>query len=106
MTCPTGTVGQWSSLTYKASGAAGTKISLRAMTALSGWKPIVTNIDPANCTGVGAGCPVDLYNILGKIPNAQSNPLTIEWTLTSTPGQGACPTMSDIEVSYSCPDGG
>jgi len=113
-TCDSGEAPQWSFLSWDATTPVGTEISFRIRTAkskadLSGasWVTVgtkSTDMKP-DCSASGpAPCPVDLYDLLGKI-DAQKKFLEIEASFKVDGDKKVTPTLEKWEVSYTCIEG-
>src|SRR5262249_48604471 len=116
--CPVQTQVEWSVLTYDAdvpsnsSGTSSLLLEVQVAPVVSGvtgtftpWYTAANTAsptsDPAVCPFSGvAGCPKNLYNILGGMPTAGDQALTLQATLTPTPDGQAIPTIRSWQVAY------
>jgi hypothetical protein len=119
--CPSGTRALWTVLTYEtqapsnASGPSNVKFEVHtAPLELDGgagtFGAFATAAstpgagDPAVCPMAGvAGCPKDLFTVLGGAPAATNPLLELKVTLDPTPDKLLVPTLVSWKVSYSCP---
>lgn len=53
--------------------------------------------------GGPAPCPVNVFNKLGGLPNAQKELLKLKTTVNPTTDKLAAPTINNWEITYSCP---
>ncbi len=113
--CPKGTTVQWGFLAYDTLTPGDSNVRFRVQTsddnvtfgALSGViatahaTPTDTQVCPM---GGPAPCPVDLFDALGGLPDAQKQYLRLQADLTPTTDKYKTPTLNNWQVTYSCPD--
>ncbi len=110
---------QWGYLAYESTVPLTTSISLSIHTAdppnstMLSSSPCtdciqianITASEPASCPMSGPSpCPIDLYEALGGLPQAQHRVVELVWSLTSSPGCAMNPTLTSWQLTYSCVD--
>ena len=111
-TCPPGTRVQWGYLSYSTVTPLDSTVVFEARTAnteaeLTGdYTQLATaqaDPDTQSCPMTGVtGCPVDLYDKLG-LPDAMMPVLELSVTMSPSTNAMAAPSLSDWNITYSCP---
>ncbi|MFZ5890757.1 MAG: lectin-like protein [Myxococcota bacterium] len=111
--CPSGTFPQWGYFTYNTSapGDSSVVFSVRAASTMAGLATATpktlataksTPTDTQVCTKTGpAGCPIDLYALLGT--SAKMPFLQLDVAVNPTSSKDKTATVNNWEVTYSCP---
>jgi len=114
--CPSGTTVQWGFLAYDTTTPGDSHIDFRAQASADNVtfsalqaSPIsrasATAPDVQVCPmGGPAPCPVDLYNALSGLPNAQQQYLKLVADIVPTTDKLQTPVINNWQVTYSCPD--
>ena len=110
-TCESGETPIWGFLSWDSTTPPGTEVSFRVRTAgtkadLSSatWYSVSTKSTNASPDCLASGpspCPVDLYNVLGKI-QAQKKFLELEVSIKVDADKKNTPVLEKWEISYSC----
>jgi hypothetical protein len=114
--CPMGTHVQWGYFAYNTTTPLDSNIVFKAHTANTvaqlaaaplsslATAQAATAPDTEICAISGPSpCPVDLYNKLGGLPNAQNSILELVVTLNPSGTKTAAPTVNNWQITYSCP---
>ncbi|WP_437301373.1 vWA domain-containing protein [Sorangium sp. So ce426] len=114
--CPPGTKVQWGFLRYRTATpgdssvefyvrAADTPADLGSATVRLAATAHATPTDTRVCDETSAPpCAVDLFDVLGELPDARQDYLEVRMTLNPTSTGGGGVQVQDWEVTYSCPD--
>ncbi len=109
--CPPGTQVQWGYLTYLTETPLDSSVVFSARTAWTsaqlagGFTQLAiaqANPDTQACTMTSPGCPIDMYNTLG-LPAARLPVLELQVMLNPSTNAMASPSLSDWDITYSCP---
>lgn len=110
--CPQGTKLQWGFFAYSTATPGDSNVVFDAQVSSDGisFSPSV-NLAIAKASpntqvcpmGGPAPCPVNVFNKLGGIPNAQKEFLKLSTTLNPATGGASAPTINNWEITYSCP---
>lgn len=109
--CPNNGVPTWSFFEYESVTQSDSKITFEVRVGdnaagVGAWIPAATaqaNPDTQNCTAAGpAGCPIDLYALLGA--EASKPYLELRSTLTPSADLQKAPILLHWELSYTCED--
>ncbi|WP_437283203.1 vWA domain-containing protein [Sorangium sp. So ce375] len=114
--CPPGTKVQWGFLRYRTATpgdssvefyvrAADTPANLGSATVRLAATAHATPINTQVCDETSAPtCAVDLFDVLGELPDARQDYLEVRMTLNPTSTGGGGVQVQDWEITYSCPD--
>lgn len=110
--CPQGTKLQWGFFAYSTATPGDSNVVFDAQVSSDGisFSPSV-NLAIAKASpntqvcpmGGPAPCPVNVFNKLGGIPNAQKEYLKLSTTVNPTTSGLSAPTINNWEITYSCP---
>ncbi|NUQ75481.1 MAG: VWA domain-containing protein [Polyangiaceae bacterium] len=109
--CPPGTKLQWGFFAYDTSIPGDASVIFQAQTSTNpaSFPAQLLTLATAGtasqvCPMVGpAPCPVNLFNKLGGIPNAQNEYLKLVIKTNPTTDKSGAPTINNWEITYSCP---
>ena len=114
--CPAGTSIQWGFLAYDTTTPGDSRIEFRVQTSAdavtySALQPMPISTASATAPNVQvcpmgrpSPCPVDLYNALSGLPNAEQQYLKLVANIVPTSNQLQTPVLNNWQVTYSCPD--
>ncbi|MCK6587698.1 MAG: VWA domain-containing protein, partial [Polyangiaceae bacterium] len=109
--CPPGTKLQWGFFAYDTSIPGDASVIFQAQTSTNpaSFPAQLLTLATAGaasqvCPMVGpAPCPVNLFDKLGGIPNAQNEYLKLVIKTNPTTDKSGAPTINNWEITYSCP---